>query len=176
MEALFDTTSLSKLFVPTVPLIEAFLRGTIVYLALFAMFRFLAQRGSVASASLTDFLVLVLVTTAVQNAVAADYTSITDGIILALIVVLWSYAIDWLSYRFRPMRRFAFPRSVKLIENGKFLRENMKRELIVEEQIYSMLRQQGMEDVSEVKEAQIEPNGQISVVPFESQQDEGSGT
>jgi hypothetical protein len=46
MEALFDTTSLSKLFVPTVPLIEAFLRGTIVYLALFAMFRFLAQRGS----------------------------------------------------------------------------------------------------------------------------------
>ena len=45
MEALFDTTSLSKLFVPTVPLIEAFLRGTIVYLALFAMFRFLAQRG-----------------------------------------------------------------------------------------------------------------------------------
>ena len=50
MEALFDTTSLSKLFVPTVPLIEAFLRGTIVYLALFALFRFLAQRGSVASA------------------------------------------------------------------------------------------------------------------------------
>jgi uncharacterized membrane protein YcaP (DUF421 family) len=127
MEALFDTASLSKLFVPTVPLIEAFLRGTIVYLALFAMFRFLAQRGSVASASLTDFLVLVLVTTAVQNAVAADYTSITDGIILALIVVLWSYAIDWLSHRFRPMRRFAFPRSVKLVEDGKLLQENMKR-------------------------------------------------
>ena len=169
MEALFDTTSLSKLFVPTVPLIEAFLRGTIVYLALFAMFRFLAQRGSVASASLTDFLVLVLVTTAVQNAVAADYTSITDGIILALIVVLWSYAIDWLSYQFRPMRRFAFPRSVKLVEDGKLLQENMKRELVVAEQIYSVLRQQGIEDVREVKEARIEPNGQISVVPFEGQ-------
>jgi uncharacterized membrane protein YcaP (DUF421 family) len=65
---------------------------------------------------------------------------------------------------------------VKLIENGKLLRENMKRELIVEDQIYSTLRQQGIEDVSEVKDAQIEPNGQISVIPVEGQQDEGSGT
>ena len=170
MEALFDTTSLSKLFVPTVPLLEAFLRGTIVYLALFAMLRYLAKRGAVASASLTDLLVLVLISTAVQNAVAADYTSITDGVILALIVVIWSYAVDWLSYHFRPLRRFAFPRSVKLIQDGKLLRENLKSEIIPEEQIYSTLRQQGVEDVSEVKEALIEPNGQISVIPFESQQ------
>ena len=48
MEALFDTTSLSRLFVPTVPLIEAFLRGTIVYLGLFAPFRqFLEARFGV---------------------------------------------------------------------------------------------------------------------------------
>src|SRR5919112_3492912 len=111
------------------------------------MLRYLAKRGAVASASLTDLLVLVLISTAVQNAVAADYTSITDGIILALIVVIWSYAVDWLSYRFRPMRRFAFPRSVKLVQDGKLLRENMKRELIVAEQIYSVRRQQGIEDV-----------------------------
>jgi uncharacterized membrane protein YcaP (DUF421 family) len=58
---------------------------------------------------------------------------------------------------------------VKLVEDGKLLRENMKRELIVEEQIYSVMRQQGAEDVSEVKEARIEPNGQISVIPFEGQ-------
>ena len=67
------------------------------------------------------------------------------------------------------MRRFAFPRSVKLVEDGKLLQENMKRELVVAEQIYSVLRQQGIEDVREVKEARIEPNGQISVVPFEGQ-------
>ena len=176
MEALFDTTSLSRLFVPTVPLIEAFLRGTIVYLGLFAMFRFLARRGAVASASLTDLLVLVLVSTAVQNSLAADFNSITDGIILAAIVVFWSYAVDWLSYHFNPMRRFAFPRPVTLIENGKLLQENMDREIIPGEQLYSMLRQQEIEDVSEVKEARIEPNGQISIIPFDGQQDKGGGT
>jgi hypothetical protein len=33
------------LFFPTVPLVEAFLWGTIVYLALFTLMPFLAKRG-----------------------------------------------------------------------------------------------------------------------------------
>ena len=169
MEVLFDIPSLSKLFVPTVPLIEAFLRGTITYLSLFAILRLLAQRGAVASASLTDLLVLVLISEAAQNAVAADYTSIADGVILVAIVVFWSYAVDWLSYRFRPIRRFAYPRPEKLIDNGEFLRENMKRELITEEQLRGQLRVQGIEDVEGVKEASIERNGQISVIPSNGQ-------
>ncbi len=87
METLFDTTSLSKLFAPNISLIEAFVRRTIVYLVLLALLRILAQRGSLVSASLTDFLVLVLVTSAVQNAVSGPVQSITDGVILATIVI-----------------------------------------------------------------------------------------
>ena len=52
----------------------------------------------------------------------------------------------------------------------------MDREIIPGEQLYSMLRQQEIEDVSEVKEARIEPNGQISTIPFDGQQDKGGGT
>jgi uncharacterized membrane protein YcaP (DUF421 family) len=171
MEAFFETTSLTKLFTPTVPLIEAFLRGTLTYLVLFFLLRFLAQRGSLASASLTDLLVLVLVTNAVQNAVAADYNSITDGVILAIIVVFWSYALDWLGYHFRPVRWLLYPRPVKLIDNGEFLRENMKRELVTEEQLHGVLRMEGVEDVNQVKEASIERNGGISVITSNGEED-----
>jgi uncharacterized membrane protein YcaP (DUF421 family) len=45
----------------------------------------------------------------------------------------------------------------------------MKRELVTEEQLRGQLRVEGVEDVEEVKEASIERNGQISVVPFEGQ-------
>jgi uncharacterized membrane protein YcaP (DUF421 family) len=176
MEALFDLPSLSKLFTPTIPLIETILRGTITYLALFTMLRYLAQRGAVASASMTDLLVLVVIADAAQNAMAAEYTSITDGLILVAVIIFWSSAIDWLSYRFRPFRRFAYPRRVKLIENSKLLRKNMERELVTEEQLHSVLREQGIEDVNEVKEASIEPNGQITVLPRNGQQDKGGGT
>jgi uncharacterized membrane protein YcaP (DUF421 family) len=176
MEKLFDPTSLSELFTPTAPLIESFLRGTVVYLALFTMVRFLVKKGAVASASMTDLLVLVLISNAVQNALIADYNSITDGIILVAVVIFWSYTLDWLSLRFKPLRRFAYPRPIKLIENGKPIWGNIVRELITEEQLYSLLRQQGIEDVSEVKEALVEPNGQVSVIPFDEQQDKGGAS
>jgi uncharacterized membrane protein YcaP (DUF421 family) len=52
----------------------------------------------------------------------------------------------------------------------------MKRKLITEEQLRSVMREQGIKDVSEVKEASIERNGQISVIPSDSQQDKGGGT
>ena len=94
MEALFNPTSLSELFTPTAPLVESFLRGTIVYLALYTMLRFVVKKGAVASASMTDLLVLVLISSAVQNALIADYNSITDGIILVAVVIFWSYALD----------------------------------------------------------------------------------
>jgi uncharacterized membrane protein YcaP (DUF421 family) len=173
MGRLFDPTSLSELFTPSAPLIETFLRGTIVYLALYAMLRFVIKRGSVSTASMTDLLLLVLIGNAVQNALIGDSNSVTDGVLLVAVVMFWSYALDWLSYRSRLLRRFAFPQREKLIEDGKFLRENMKRELITEEQLRSVLRTQGIEDVSEVKEASIEPNGQISVIPFDDPPDKG---
>jgi uncharacterized membrane protein YcaP (DUF421 family) len=171
MGDLFDPTSLSELFTPAATLLEIFLRGTIIYLVLFAMLRFLVRRGSVASASMTDFLLLLLISNAVQNALIGDSNSITDGILLVAVVIFWSYAIDWLSLRSNSIRRFAYPRPVKLVENGKLLQKNMQQELITEEQLYSLLRQQGIEDINEVKEAQIEPNGQISIVPFGAQEE-----
>jgi uncharacterized membrane protein YcaP (DUF421 family) len=171
MGELFDPTSLSQLFTPQSPLVEIFLRGTLVYLVLFAMLRFLVRRGSVASASMTDFLLLLLISNAVQNALIGDSNSITDGILLVAVVIFWSYTIDWLSLRSNSIRQFAYPRPVKLVENGKLLQKNMQNELITEEQLYSLLRQQGIEDINEVKEAQIEPNGQISIVPFDDQEE-----
>jgi uncharacterized membrane protein YcaP (DUF421 family) len=173
MGELFDPTSFRELFTPAATLLEIFLRGTIVYLVLFAMLRFLVQRGSVANASMTDLLALLLISNAVQNALIGDSNSVTDAILLVAVIIFWSYAIDWLSLRSNLIRRFAYPRPIKLIENGKLIRKNMQKELITEEQIYSVMRQQGIEDISEVKEALIEPNGLISVIPFDGQPDKG---
>jgi uncharacterized membrane protein YcaP (DUF421 family) len=49
----------------------------------------------------------------------------------------------------------------------------MERGLVTEEPLDNVLRQQGIEEVNEVKEASIEPNGQISVLPLNGQQNKG---
>ena len=51
-----------------------------------------------------------------------------------------------------------------LIENGKMLPRNMRKEMITTEELNSQLREQGIEHSSEVKKAYIEGDGTISII------------
>jgi uncharacterized membrane protein YcaP (DUF421 family) len=94
----FGEIDWQSMFVPTVPLLETFIRGTVVYLALFLMLRALMKRES-SKVGVTNILVLVLLADAAQNAMAGEYQSITDGLLLVATIIGWSYALDWLSFR-----------------------------------------------------------------------------
>ena len=50
------------------------------------------------------------------------------------------------------------------------MRRNMRKELIAEEELMSQLREQGLDDVSQVKEAYMESDGQFSVVQKKERQ------
>jgi len=82
-----------KTFAPTQPLLETVTRGTILYLALVLLLRFALSREK-GQLGTTDLLVLVLLGDASQNAMAGQYTSISDGLLLILTLVFWSYALN----------------------------------------------------------------------------------
>ncbi len=88
-----------ELFVPVHPIPEIILRGTITYIMLFLILRFLLKRQS-GVIGIADLLVVVLIADAAQNAMASEYKSITEGAILVLTIVFWNYAVDWLGFRF----------------------------------------------------------------------------
>jgi uncharacterized membrane protein YcaP (DUF421 family) len=154
------------LLVPSVPILETLIRGSVVYLTLFVLLRFIPNR-QVGAVGLTDLLVIVLIATAVQNALADDYKSIADGLLLVGTIFFWSYVLNWLSYQFPSFQRFIRSPALPLIKDGKMLRRNMRQELITEQELRSTLRLQGLEDIAEVKLAQMEADGRISVVPYE---------
>lgn len=152
-----------KLFMPTVPLLETFLRGTVVYLFLFILLRVLTKRES-SSVGMTDLLVLVLLADAAQNAMAGDYKSITDGLLLVSTIVFWSHFLDWLGYKYPALGRLIKPPKLLLIKEGKILRRNMKKELITEEELWSELRKQGLTGIDNIVEAYMEPDGTVSIL------------
>lgn len=151
------------LFVPSVPVLETIIRGTLVYLALFALLRLVLKREA-GALGVTDLLVVVLIADAAQNAMANDYRSIPDGILLVATIILWSYALDWLSYRSPRFARLIQPAPLLLVQDGVMLRRNLRRELITEDELMSSLRRQGVADLSEVRRAYMEPDGRISVL------------
>ncbi len=156
-----------KLFVPNLSVAELFIRGSLVYLVLFAILRFLPNR-QVGAIGITDLLVVVLFTNAAQNAMESNYTSITDGFILVATIIFWNYALNWFGYRFPPIQRFLSPPPLLLVKNGIMIYRNMRRELINESELMSQLRKQGVEKLDEVKKAFMEADGSISVSAHES--------
>lgn len=154
-------------FVPHESVLEIVLRGTIVYLTIFALFRLILAR-QMGSIGMADLLVLVLVADAAQNAMAGSYTSVPDGLALVTTLVFWSYALEWLAFHFPFLQRWLFPPPLLLIKDGQMLFRNMRRELISREELLSQLRLQGVNDLAEVKRACMESDGRISVIKRDS--------
>jgi uncharacterized membrane protein YcaP (DUF421 family) len=147
---------------PSNRFLEIILRGTIVYFFIFFIFRFL-RRGA-GAIGISDLLVVVLIADAAQNAMSAEYTSVGDGLILVATIVIWDYVLDWLGFRVPIMSRILRPPAVLLIRNGRIQKRNLRRELISEDELIGELREQGVENIEDVKYSYMESDGHISVV------------
>jgi uncharacterized membrane protein YcaP (DUF421 family) len=153
--------------------IELFIRGTVIYLFLFFVFRFVSRRDA-GSLSVSDLLVLVIIADAAQNAMSGDYKSVTDGVVLISTIVGWSLMLNYLSFRFKSIRRLVLPSPICVVKDGVKQRANLRRQLITDEELNEMLRQHEVEDIAEVKRAYLEPDGQITVLKKEKPVDGAS--
>ena len=151
---------------PHPSLLETFVRGSVVYLGLFLMLRLVLRRQA-ATITLTDLLVLVLIADAAQNAMAADYDSITNGLVLVGTIIGWNVVLDWLGYHFPLVQRLVHPSRKPLVMDSRLIRPNLAQELMTEEELMTQLRMQGIERLEDVRAVYVEGNGQISVIKKE---------
>ncbi|MBR1155099.1 DUF421 domain-containing protein [Bradyrhizobium sp. JYMT SZCCT0428] len=141
------------------------LRGTVMYLSLFIILRFVMVRQT-STIGIADILVIVVIADAAQNGFSKEYKSISEGIVLVL--VFWNLFLNWISYRFKVFERLLSPPPLALIKHGKMNRRNMRQEFITEEELRGQLRLQGISELAEVREACLEANGELSVIKTDS--------
>ena len=154
-----------SLLVPSTPVVELIVRGSVMYLVLLLVLRLLVRRH-VGSMSLMDLLLMVLIADAAQNGMSNEYRSLSEGLILCGTLIGWNYLFDWLSYRYPTFAKIMEPSPLPVIRDGRFLRRNMKAELLTPDELLSQLRQQGVQDVSEVKLAHVESDGGVSIMRY----------
>lgn len=121
------------IFVPSISIFELIIRESLVYLALFSVLRLLPSR-QLGTLGITDLLVVVLFAEAAQNAMASNYTSITEGAILLGTVIFWSYLLNWLGYKFPQFQRFLNPPPLLLVKNGQMIECHLQQQLITDGQ------------------------------------------
>ena len=85
-------------FEPKHGLLELFLRGTIMYLAIFVLLRVVVRRH-LGGIGMTDILVIVLIAEVTGNGISENFQSIGESLVLVLTVLLWSTLIEWAQTR-----------------------------------------------------------------------------
>ena len=160
------------IFVPENPIAEVIIRGTLIYFLLFFILRFFLNRQA-GAVGIPDLLVVVLIVEATTDALGRN-ESVTEAALLIGTVMFWSYGLQWLAFRFPKLEFLVSSPQVKLMENGKMLKRNMRRELVTENELKALLRTQGVDEFSQVKMACLESSGDISVVTFDNKSEGGS--
>ncbi len=153
------------ILMPTQPLLEILLRGTLSYIGLFLIMRYIMRRQTGAM-SVADLLVIVIIADASQNAMAGDGKSLSDGLLLVLTIVSWDWAIDWLGYHVPFLKHLTNPPARLLVKDGAILPRQLAAEKLSLEELTSMLRAHGVKGLGEVERAYIEGDGRLSVLKF----------
>lgn len=153
----------SEIFgISTSPL-ELIVRGTAMYLFLFALFRVVIRRR-VGSVGMADILVLVIIADAAQNGMSGEYRSVTEGAILVSTIIAWNVLADWLTYKSSFLQKLLEPPPLLLIDQGRVLWRNLRHEFISEEELRAKLREHGVTDYRQVAKAFLESEGEVSVI------------
>lgn len=158
------TLDWAEVFRFSVSPVELLVRGTLMFWFLFAIFRFLFRRGT-GSVGMSDFLFVVLLGDAAQNAMIGQAHSVPEGMVLIATLVGWNYLLDYLSERIPAVEHFSTARRVRLVAEGQVIRHNMRREYISMDELMQKLREAGHDTLKEVKAAYLESDGEISVIP-----------
>jgi uncharacterized membrane protein YcaP (DUF421 family) len=157
----------NSVFFPSLGIAEIVVRGTLMYLGLFMILRFMARRQA-GHFGPADLLVIVLIADAAQNGLGKEYQSVTEGLILVVTIVAWEYFIDWLMYRFPSLRPVLRPPSLTLVKDGRIVEETMRKEMLSTDELASLLRQHEVENIAEVRLAKLEGDGRMSVLRREA--------
>jgi len=167
--------ALRALFSFSLPVWEIILRGSVIYLSLVLLFRFIVRRD-VGAVGIADLLVVVLIADASQNAMAGEYKTLADGLVLICTLLGWNLLLDWAAYRLPWVKKLVEGDKLLLVENGRLVRSNMRKQFITEEELQAKLRGYGIEDMAEVKKVYLESDGDFTVISRHPKEQQGVAT
>lgn len=147
----------------TMPLDEIGVRATIVYLAVVVLIRLIPKRNA-GHVSPNDMLTLIVIGTLATDAIIAEDSTLADKLVMIGFIVVWSYLLDFIEYRVPAVRGLLRDQQTILVDRGKMVRRNMRREMVTEDELRAVLRKEGIDDLASVRSACMEADGEISVI------------
>lgn len=144
---------------------DSVLSALIIYGFLMVVFRISGQR-TLAQITPFDFVLLLIVGEATQQAILGDDFSITNAVIVISTLIAIDVALSLLKQRFHLLGAMIEGMPLLIVENGHIIENRANKARIDEQDILQAARQtQGLETMDQIKYAVLERSGGISIIP-----------
>jgi uncharacterized membrane protein YcaP (DUF421 family) len=143
------------------------LRAAFVFAFMILLTRVIGKR-ELGSLQPFDLILLIILGDALQQGMTQDDYSLTGAVLVVGTIAVLQVGVSWLTYRFPRTRPVFEGEPLIVVEDGKVIERNLKRERLTVEEIAEAARLQQVAHIADIQWAILETSGQISIIPKDS--------
>jgi uncharacterized membrane protein YcaP (DUF421 family) len=132
--------------------------GICAYIGMIVLLRVSGKR-TLTKMNAFDFIVTVALGSTLASVLLSKDVPLADGLLAFALLIFLQLSITWLSVRSNKISKLIKVESTLLVFRGEFLRDTMKAERITENEIFSMIRANGIGGVDQVDAVVLETDG-----------------
>ncbi len=145
-------------------ILRVILVGGSAYIALIVMLRISGKR-TLSKMNSFDFVVTVALGSTLASALLSKETALVEAMAAFAMLIFLQFCITWLSVRSRFISDLVKSEPTLLFYRGEFVREAMRRERVIEQEIYAAIRASGIAAIENVSAVVLETDGTFSALP-----------
>ncbi len=138
-------------------------RGVVIFLFLYLLMRIMGRR-ELSSLEPFDLILLIILGDAVQQGLTQDDYSLTGAMLAVGTIGVLQIAASYANFRFPRLRTFLDGEPIIVVQDGKPVEKNVKRERLTIDDLAEAARREGIPKLDDVAWAVMETSGQISFI------------
>ena len=142
---------------------DVVLRAIFTFLFVLLLMRLLGRR-ELSKMEPFDLVILVVIGDLVQQGVTQQDYSFTGSLLAVGTIGVLTVLVSWIAFRFPRSRPVLEGLPVVLLEDGKPIEPNMRRERITLDEVAAQARLAGIDSLERVRWAVLETGGEISFI------------
>ena len=150
----------------SIPWQELVARSTIVYAVFLFVLRISGKR-ELGQFTIFDLALVLLASNALQPAITGPDFSIPGALVIITTLFTLNTIVAFARQRSALARRLLEPSATVIARNGEWIPAAIVREGLDDDDVMAALREHGLDSISDVRQAVLERDGSISVVPRE---------
>jgi uncharacterized membrane protein YcaP (DUF421 family) len=143
------------------------IRAAVAFLFILMLTRIVGRR-ELSSLEPFDLILLITIGDLVQQGVTQNDFSVTGMLLAVGTIGILTVIFSYLPWRFQGLRPMLEGVPVILIEEGKVIEKNLRRNRLTKEEVAASARIQQIASLEDVRWAVLETSGQISFIPKSS--------